>query len=485
MLLQPLERSPSLRRTTKGARLEERGRQKPFRLLRWFSLTSLAVLIPVAGLTGFIFSRFVTSEALQRDAALTAEFIQNCIDVESSQFGARVTGLAQYLDPREDPRAAGITPEAMAVARANIYEHLEKLPDVLVTSVYARDGRVVWSTNKNLIGSRETSDALEQAFDSHAELAVPHDAQPSARERQRFVAQPSGFFVENYVPLANARGEVVAVAEVYKEPRRLTAAIRRGQVLVWCTTLAGGLVIWLSLFGIMRRASRQLERQEQQLVESESLVFMGELATALAHSLRNPLGCMRTSAELAAMSSDASVKRNAQDIISQVDFLSRWVNELLMYSRPLTGEPEPVDLRDVVTSVVDSFRAALDRGRITAVWDGAPGVHAIVQGNATLLTQALHSVVSNAVEAMPDGGELRVELREAEGGGVELVVGDNGVGMSKQQLARAFNPFHTTKSQGLGIGLPMLKRAVERFGGTVTLSSTERVGTEARLRFRS
>lgn len=461
---------------------------KPFDLLRWFSIASLGALLPVAALTGSIFSHFVTGEALQRDASLTAEFIQNCVDVEGAQIGTRPMGLAQFLDPRVDPRSAGISPEAVAIARANVYEHLEKLPDVLLTSVYARDGRIVWSTNKTLVGTYARDNAeLQEAFASRVEVARQHDHTRSVRDEQRFVVQPKNFFIENYVPLVGPAGEVVAVAEVYKEPRRLMSAIRRGQVLVWCTTLVGGLIVWLGLFSIIRRASRLLREQERQLVDAEARVFMGEMATALAHSLRNPLASMRSSAELAQLTDDGSVRKNAQDIITQVDFLSRWVREMLLYSRPLTGDAEPVDLCAVLASVLDSFRPAFERSGVKVVWEHpAPDWRPFVEGNTSIVTQALHGVVSNAMEAMPRGGEIRIELfRRLDPDGVELVVGDTGIGMSPQQLAKVFKPFNTTKAHGVGIGLPMLKRAMERFGGSVTISSVEAIGTQVRLIFKT
>ena len=78
----------------------------------------------------------------------------------------------------------------------------------------------------------------------------------------------------------------MAVVEVYKEPRNLMAAIQTGQLLVWATTLAGGVVIYLGLFSIIRRGSRLLKQQERQLVDAQSQMFAGEMATALAHSLR-------------------------------------------------------------------------------------------------------------------------------------------------------------------------------------------------------
>jgi signal transduction histidine kinase len=150
------------------------------------------------------------------------------------------------------------------------------------------------------------------------------------------------------------------------------------------------------------------------------------------------------------------------------------------------GEKEAVDLCSVLEGVLASFRTGLERAGVRVVWQPSDLCHTRVQGNTSLVRQALHSVVSNAVEAMPQGGELRVDLHAAsDPAGLELVISDTGVGMSPQQLANAFRPFQTTKSHGLGVGLPMVKRAMERFGGFVSLSSVEKAGTQVRLHFRA
>lgn len=457
---------------------------KPFNLLRWFSIASLAALLPVAAITGSVLAHVITQEALQRDALLTAQFIQNCLGVEAARIGAPT--LTPFLDPRADPLAAGLSPLAVAQARTEVFEHLETLPDVLLTSVFAPDYRIVWSTNPKLVGTySRNNQELKQAFASRSDVARHHPGNRAEREEQNFIVQPREFFIENYIPLADPAGKVVAVVEVYKEPRHLMAAIRTGQMLVWITTLAGGVVVYLGLFSIVRRGSRLLQRQQRQLVEAESQVFAGEMATALAHSLRNPLASVRSSAELALYTDDLPVRRNAQDIITQVDFLSQWVRELLLYSRPMTGEAEPVDLCTVLASVLESFAPTFERSGIRLVWDREGCRQPFVEGNTSLVRQALHSVVSNAVEAMPGGGEMRIELRRSrEPAGLDVVISDTGVGLSTQQLATAFKPFQTTKAHGLGVGLPMLKRAMERFGGFVILSSAERAGTQVRLHFR-
>ena len=461
---------------------------RPFNLLRWFSIASLALLAPVAVGTGVVLSRYVAEEALKHDGAVTAEFIENTVAVEGRQIGLGTAALdlSRFVDHRIDSAPFGIPAEATARARTEVLEHLATLPRVLLASVYGLDGRVVWSTNPALVGTEvRDNEELQEAFRSRRQVVRRHASNISHKEEQRFVVQPTAFFVENYLPLLDSRGRVGVVLEVYKEPAHLLSVVQRGQIVVWTTTLAGGVAIYLGLYSIVRRAARLLAQQQNQLLETEALVTVGEMATALAHSLRNPLGTVRSSAELALDADDPSVRKNARDIIAQVDMLSSSVRELLVYARPLEAEAQPVDICIVLSSVLESFQPVFERSGIAVHWT-PPRKCPLVHGNAALLAQALHSVVSNAVEAIPgQGGEIKVGLQVLDHPPrLEVVIRDNGVGMTGKQLGMAFKPFHTTKPHGLGVGLPMLKRIMERFGGAVTLSSVEDAGTAVRLQFR-
>ena len=447
-----------------------------FNLLRWFSLVSLLALIPVAAAIGTVLSNFVTRQALHRDALLTAQFITNCMAVEAAQVG--VPSLVPLLDPRVDSRQIGLAAEDAARARALIFPHLESLPDALLVSVYARDRRVVWSTNASLAGTHVGyNEELEEAFFTHNDVALHHARTVGGRPEQRFVVEPREFFIENYVPLAGPDGRVMAVVEVYKEPGHLMHSIRTGQTLVWWTTLVGGAVIYLGLFGIVRRASRVLVEQQKQLVAAESQVYAGEAARALAHSLRNPLGSVRSSAELASCSDDEAVRKHAQDIVMQVDFLSQWIKEMLLDTRPIAGSREAVELCSVLDGVLASFQPTFERSGIRVQWQPDGLCRTRVQGNTAVARQALHSVVSNAVENMPGGGELRILLRAGDSaGGLELVISDTGAGAAAPSLRRAV-------PRDFGVRLPLLNRAMERFGGFVAVSSERHAGAQVRLRF--
>jgi len=140
----------------------------------------------------------------------------------------------------------------------------------------------------------------------------------------------------------------------------------------------------------------------------------------------------------------------------------------------------------VVDDVLKSFDASLAKAGIEVERLGEDLTQwPRVEGNATLVTQALHSVLTNAIEAMPNGGVITISMALLmDRDRCQLVVKDTGVGMTEKQLALAFKPFQTTKRNGLGVGLPMVKRVMERFGGDVSLSSQENQGTEVRLQFR-
>jgi len=460
---------------------------KPFNLLRWFSIASLVALLPVAGATGFILSYFITDETLQRDASLTAQFIQNCVQIETrhAKLGSRAT-MAELLDPRVDPTAHGVSRATVEAGRQDILEHIQTLPNVLLASLFARDGRIVWSTNPALVGKVSSdNDELEEAFHSQVEVARYHSGKTAERSEQKFSVEPKAFFIENYIPLYNAKGEVALVVEIYKEPENLLATIDRGHYLVWMTTLVAGALVYLGLFSIIRRGSALLQEQQRQLVETDSLVFVGEMSTAIAHSLRNPLASIRSSAELAMTSDDEPVRKNARDIITKVDFIAKWIGELLLFCRPVTAEPEAVDLVDTLGSVLDSFDAPFASAGVRVEWDRDAVGRPSIEGNASLISQALHSILSNAIEAMPDGGEVRIAMqRQKERKCLELTISDTGGGMSEKQLALAFKPFQTTKRNGLGVGLAMVKRVMNRFGGAVQLASVDHKGTEVRLEFR-
>ena len=162
--------------------------------------------------------------------------------------------------------------------------------------------------------------------------------------------------------------------------------------------------------------------------------------------------------------------------------MSKWVRELLQSLRPLNDEAESVNLVAALHDSLMAFEQQIAKASIQVEF--APATTPMVLSQQVQLSQILNSVLSNALEAMDKGGTLSIRLESTDDQTVSVVVSDNGKGMTAEQRKMAFRPFFTTKQGGLGVGLVLVKRIMERFGGAVTLESREGEGTCVRLTFK-
>ena len=464
---------------------ESPGWRGRFNLLRWFSFGSFFIIAAVALGLGYISTRFVVEESIERDSMLTAQFIQAIGDAEIRHAGitpARTMG--EMLDPRHDNSYPDVDPKSRAAARIEFLDHVEHLPDSLLAVVYALDRTVVWSTNPQMIGMRvEGDEELDESFEMKEPVSTSYHQIDDERPEQMLLREPTYLFIENYIPMFNAdKSKVIAMVEVYKEPADLVERIQRGFKSIWVATVLGGAAIYLALFWIVRRAAKLLESQQNQLIANETFVALGEMSSAVAHSLRNPLANIRSSAELSQDIASQSAQKNIGDIINQVDRMSRWVRELLVSLRPMSDDYETVDLVLAIDDTLSAFDALIKRSNVEVRF--TPQTCPPVVSQQVLLTQILNSLFANALEAMPKGGVLSINIESPQPGHLRMTLSDSGKGMTKQQQQMVFKPFFTTKQGGLGVGLALVKRIMERFQGSVELTSQEQEGTRVCLNFK-
>jgi two-component system sensor histidine kinase HydH len=335
-----------------------------------------------------------------------------------------------------------------------------------------------------MIGMRvEGDEELDESFEMKEPVSTSYHEIDEERPEQQLLREPEFLFIENYIPMFNAdKSKVIAMVEIYKEPADLVERIQRGFKSIWLATLLGGLAIYLGLFWIVRHAAMLLQSQQKQLISNETFVALGEMSSAVAHSLRNPLANIRSSAELAQEIASQNAQKNIGDIISQVDRMSRWVRELLVSLRPINDDYETVDLVLVIDDTLSAFDALIKRSGIDVRF--TPQSCPPVISQQVLLTQILNSLFANALEAMPKGGVLSIDIETPQPGLVHMTLSDTGKGMTTQQQQMAFKPFFTTKQGGLGVGLALVKRIMERFEGSVELTSREQEGTRVCLNFK-
>jgi two-component system sensor histidine kinase HydH len=457
---------------------------KPTNLLRWFSIISFILISAIAIGLGSVSTRFLVIESLERDALLSAQFIQTIAKAELRHHGLSGMQMGDVLAATQLGMLSKEMTKNRYQARSEFLDHLSHLPDSLLISIYSPLRTVMWSTNPQLIGQKFlNNEELEAAFSSKDRISTRYSNADERRPEQQFLLAPKMFFIESYIPLVDDLGNTLAVVEIYKEPADLSERLNRGHWIIWLSTTVGGLLLYFGLYWLVRRASIQLASQEDLLVANKTYVGLVEMSTAVAHSLRNPLACIRSSAELASEMDGQPAKKNIDDIVSQVDRMSQWVHELLMCLRPIRGEAELVEPMIVVQATLAGFSAQLAQSRIQVEFNNEPTPRII--SNPLLLSQVLNSVIANAIEAMQGGGKLTIQANVDETHQwLHLTIDDTGNGTSRQEEMMASKTFYTTKQGKLGIGLIMVKQIMESFGGEASLTHHEQQGTSLRLSFR-
>ena len=461
--------SPSTITPTRAIRIGHKTLQhKPFNLLRSFALLSLLSISLITAVSATFLLRFLSDHLLQRDAMVSMEFIQSVAMDEQPQLNF---SRPEFLTDEE--------------GLGELFMHIMNMPDVVRTNVFVPDGHIIWSSDKKLVGRRfDPNHELDEAL---AGELVYELSNLREHPKSEYVYFPEGIteFVENYLPIWNAtHTEVIGVVEIYKLPRILFQTLDKAKWLVWVTAIVGGLFLYATLFWIVSRASLVMSEQQERLVESETVTALGEMAAGVAHSIRNSLASIRSSAELAIEVDDLqTVHESARDIVTDADRLGQWVRELLLFSSPEGAGLETLAIDAVFRNTLDGFARIMEQQGVELDFK-ARGPVPPVQGDVPLLEQMFTSLISNALEAMPDGGRLGVSITAAKNGKlVELALSDTGQGIARDQLNRVFKPFFTTKSGGLGMGLSLVRRIVERHHGKIALSSLEGQGTTITIDF--
>ena len=268
--------------------------------------------------------------------------------------------------------------------------------------------------------------------------------------------------------------------------RRQDGSVFPGDLSVSEVQLEGRVVFTGIMRDLSERQRREaaLKKAEQRAVAAEELASVGALVAGLAHEIGTPMGVIQGHARLLEKAVEGDQARwRLQTIQEQIGRISRIIQSLLNMARPKATERIPVPLEPLLETTLSFLSENFARRdvRLVRVFEAT----ASVTGDPERLQQLLLNLFLNAVDAMPEGGELRVGLHPDGRAGAILTIGDTGIGIAPENQKRIFEAFYTSKEagKGNGLGLMVARRIVSDHGGSIEVESTVGVGTTFRIHF--
>jgi len=442
-----------------------------------FAIHSLVCIGIMTAVLWFIVSNYLADQLVEREWQTTAQIVR----ADVRKF------LEEYDFKAQDRKSVG----HKFVALLN---HMRLSPDIVRFKVYNPQGVVIWSDDKRLVGKSFTDNPqLQKALQGK----VVADMSSLRKQENIFERQSASEAVEVYVPIYSENGrDLLGVFETYRRPDSILHTVREARAVVLLGAVGGGLLLYASLFAIVRRAARKIDEQQDnllrmqsELIVSQRMAAVGEMAAAVAHGIGNPLSSIRAAAQVAMLDAAAidgsdkneKMKENLQSIVQQVDRMQKRMQGLLNFAKPLEPHPVTVEVNSLVRDVVETLRLRFADARVASKLDLDASLPSM-KTDANHLEQALLALITNAVEASPQGAivTVRTKLSNSSGDGktVQVSIEDSGGGIPTANRVSVFEPFFTTKPQGTGIGLPLAKKFVERNGGTIAISDGSGVGTK-------
>lgn len=225
----------------------------------------------------------------------------------------------------------------------------------------------------------------------------------------------------------------------------------------------------------------ELMRMRERAARDERFVVVGQIAARVAHEIRNPLASVSGALQVVKVKASPRLVDLA---ISECDRLNRLVDEILDTTRPMLSRREPVDMRALVDAVVESFtQDGRYRNKVQPTSDGE---HVIAAVDPDRMRQVVWNLLLNGAQSMPRGGTVAVAVSRttpepSRTAGVVVSVRDEGTGIDPAEIDRLFDPFHTRRTGGLGLGLMVVDQIVRAHGGTIEVIPGADSGTEFRI----
>ncbi len=452
---------------------------EPFKLVEYFSFSSLAVILVFTLLLSWLISENARKVMLEQNEEYSLLLAENLNQQVFRRFVLpaviRFGGIA-LRNPEQfellDGIVKGVT-QGLKIDSVTIYDSSKNI--------------ISYSTLPDLVG-KEDAGAAEYY---KALKGVPNSRftySGSVLSLMRITTQVS-CELKTFIPFRQVRKEsegggelIMGVIEIEKDLTGNYANIIRLQGRIIMVSSGVMAILFLVLRFIVSRAGGIIERRalerlrlEEKLNQAERLAHLGTMVATVSHEIKSPLGIVRSTAEILEKRISKLAPGNehlARIVVDETVRLNNIVVEFLDFARPPKTNFVRGNVNLVVKKVLDFIAPELKRQCVDLVADLAPDLQEN-DVDTELFYRALLNILMNAIQAMHENGCLQVSTRALADGATEIKIRDNGVGIASEKIDQIFLPFFSDKSKGTGLGLAITKNILDNHGAEVAVQSTE------------
>jgi len=452
--------------------LTETDKIKPFRLVKFFTIISLLVIFIGALVLSFLNIHWARSMQLKKSEEYALVLVENLNHQIFLQFIIPVVlkfGKIELSNPDQFERMD-------TIVRSTLHSF-----KVDMVTIYDTNNTISYSFDKQLVGRKNMGG-------TGFEYALSGTPTSTLVQRGNFWEIPMGFPKESrlttFAPIRAERqflrisGPVLGVVEIVQDISEDYQTILSFQLLVIATSTAVmsiliGVLIYVVQRGeaiIQQRTQEQLSLKEK-LAQSERLSSLGGMVAGISHEIRNPLGIIRSSAELLKKKvAQFDPSNSIPDIIvEESSRLNLIITDFLNFAKPRPPHRAACRLEDILEkNIVFITPQIQDQGYIIVKnFD-----HHLpeIQADSDMLYQAFLNIFMNAIQAMPEGGKIQVSIQSADRI-ITVCIEDEGSGVPDDLLERVWDPFFTTKEKGTGLGLGIVKNIIESHNGSIRVKN--------------
>ncbi len=457
---------------------------KPFRLVKVFSFSALTLFLISTIMLSWFIAGHTKKMLLQRSEAYAMVLAENLNHQVFQQFVLPVLVRYGKIGLRNKEQFERLD----FIVRNTIHG----LNMQSVTIFDREEGVVSYSTMKQMVGRKGLG-------------GVEYKMALRGKSNSRFIVKGSvfdllsgerniSFQLKTYIPfrqeerLSQSTGPIMGVFEIvqdlsgdFKALLKLQAVIIGAAVIIMTVLF---IVLWLIVARgdrIITQRARERRRLEDKLNQAERLAGLGKMVASVSHEIKNPLGIVRSTAEILGKRLKSIAPGNehlANIIVDETIRLDSIVSEFLDFARPKETKIQAVQLDELLTKAIGFMGPEFGKYDVKCYQDFDPLLPA-VPADVSQLYRAVLNIMVNAVQAMPEGGDLviRIKLLRGEEDMAVIEISDTGLGMSADIGRQALNPFFTNKSRGTGLGLAIVNNIITAHHGRLEFASSPGKGT--------